>query len=67
MVVERGGSPRGPGGVRLLRSRLNGIFDKSPAATRLVQTLHLEPIDLSQYTQMAPDGFHDVAMPGTPG
>jgi hypothetical protein len=41
--------------------------DKSPAATRLVQTLHLEPIDLSQYTQMAPDGFHDVAMPGTPG
>lgn len=37
--------------------------DKSPKVTALIQSLDLEPIDLSQHTRMASDGFHDVAVP----
>lgn len=35
--------------------------DKTSQAFQLIQTLHLEPVDLRQYTQMAADSFHDVA------
>lgn len=38
--------------------------EKTHSATRLIQTLQLEPIALSEHTQMAADGFHDVALPG---
>lgn len=38
--------------------------DKTPDALRLIQSLHLEPIELSQHTQMGSDTFHDVEMPG---
>lgn len=38
--------------------------DKTTDAQRLAQTLRLQSIDLSQHTQIAPDGFHDVAAPG---
>ena len=38
--------------------------DKTPSVARLTQTLHLEPVDLSQHTRMASDGFHDVAVLG---
>lgn len=38
--------------------------DKTPKVTGLIQSLDLEPIDLSQHTRMASDGFHDVALPG---
>lgn len=38
--------------------------DKTPILAPLIQTLHLEPFELRQHTQIASDGFHDVAMPG---
>lgn len=38
--------------------------DKTHDAQRLAQTLRLQSIDLSQHTERAPDGFHDVAVPG---
>ena len=31
--------------------------------SRLIQRLNLEPIDLSQYSRIASDGFHDVEVP----
>ena len=37
---------------------------KTSKVAPLIQSLHLEPIELSQHKQMAPDGFHDVAVPG---
>lgn len=38
--------------------------DKTHDAQRLAQSLRLQSIDLSQHTEIAPDGFHDVAVPG---
>lgn len=38
--------------------------DKTARVARLIQTLRLEPIDLGQHTQLAPDRFHDVAVSG---
>lgn len=38
--------------------------DKKSRAAPLIQSLHLHPVELSQHTHMAPDGFHDVAVPG---
>ncbi len=38
--------------------------NKTPRVAGLIETLHLEPVDLSQHTQMASDSFHDVAVPG---
>jgi hypothetical protein len=38
--------------------------DKTSSVAQLIQTLRLEPVDLSQHTRMASDGFHDVAVPG---
>jgi hypothetical protein len=43
--------------IKYLRS------EKTSSMVRLVQTLDLEPVDLSKFTRMASDGFHDVAMP----
>jgi hypothetical protein len=36
--------------------------DKTQDAARLIQTLDLQTVELSQLTQIAPDGFHDVAV-----
>lgn len=38
--------------------------DKTSKVAPLIQSLHLEPVELSQHTQMASDGFHDVAVAG---
>lgn len=38
--------------------------DKTPRVVRLIQTLNLESVELSQHTRIASDGFHDVAVPG---
>ncbi|HKR15292.1 MAG TPA: hypothetical protein VJT15_24715 [Pyrinomonadaceae bacterium] len=38
--------------------------EKTPAAAPLIQTLQLQPIVLSEHTQIASDNFHDVALPG---
>ena len=35
--------------------------DKTPRVVRLIQTLPLQPLDLSEHTRLASDGFHDVA------
>lgn len=35
--------------------------DKTTHVARLIKTLHLETVDLSRYTRMASDSFHDVA------
>lgn len=37
--------------------------EKTSSARQLIQTLNLEPVDLKQYRRMAPDSFHDVAVP----
>jgi hypothetical protein len=37
--------------------------DKTSGGAQLIQTLRLEPVDLSQCTRMASDSFHDVALP----
>jgi hypothetical protein len=37
--------------------------DKTPSVARLIQTLKLELVELSQFTRIASDGFHDVALP----
>lgn len=38
--------------------------NKAPGVAGLIQSLHLEPVELGQHTQMASDSFHDVAVPG---
>jgi hypothetical protein len=37
---------------------------KERDAARLIQTLQLEPVELSRHTQIASDGFHDVVLFG---
>ena len=37
--------------------------EKTAGVAQLVQKLHLEPVELSEYTQIASDQFHDVAAP----
>ena len=37
--------------------------EKTSGVAQLVQNLRLDPVDLSEYTQIASDQFHDVATP----
>jgi hypothetical protein len=36
--------------------------DKAAGALSAFQNFTLQPIDLSQYSRIAPDGFHDVSL-----
>jgi hypothetical protein len=38
--------------------------EKPSGVAQLVQKLHLEPVDLSAYTRLGSNEFHDVAVPG---
>jgi hypothetical protein len=38
--------------------------DKTSRVAPLIQSLRLEPVELSQHTRLAADGFHDVSLSG---